>query len=73
MEKPPLYNQNATLPKEIEHELFTNATVDKFPLLNLTDTFKTYNEKDFVEPKADKDYKFVNSSLDYINHLTKIA
>lgn len=39
----------------------------------MTHSFHDFNESSIIEPKNDKEYKFVNSSMDYINHLTKIA
>lgn len=71
--KPPKVNLNITLPENIRHQLFTNATVEQYPLLNLTDSFHKFDENKIKEPLKDNEYRFVNSSMDYINYIKKIA
>lgn len=41
--------------------------------MNTTHAFHKFDESSIAEPKSDKDYKFVNSSMDYINQIKKIA
>ena len=62
-----------TIPLELMKTLFTNATIEQYPLLNLTDAIHKFEESEIKGPKNDSDYKFVNSSIDYINMIKKIA
>ena len=62
-----------TIHLELMKTLFTNATIEQYPLLNLTDAIHKFEESEIKGPKNDSDYKFVNSSIDYINMIKKIA
>ena len=66
-------NQNVTLSDEAKKLIFTNATVENFPLLNMTDALHEFSEDEFIKSQKNDEFKFVNSSIEYINMVKKLA